>query len=212
MPPAVFSGQISDAAVYTKALTSDQILSLFASGLGVAGFPPSISQQPQSQYVLAGSKPQIKATGINGTTPISYQWKLNGTNISLLADAANFNGGTSNILTILNASAADAGSYQLFLTTAIGFTVSSNATLTIQTTNLVGEWLDGSTAGNNLLNVATYAPATNHGAYVTGGASYVFTNDVPAGKTGQSLLLFNGDTGLVISNSSTLDASYDDVL
>jgi hypothetical protein len=36
----------------------------------------------------------------------------------------------------------------------------------------------------------------------------VFTNDVPPGITGQSLWLYNGDTGIAINNSSTLDASY----
>ena len=206
----VFGGQISDAAVYNSSLTPDQILALFAAGLGVQGFAPSVSQQPQSQYVVAGSKAQLKATGINGTSPITYQWKLNGTNINLLTDSANFTGATSNILTIVSASAADAGSYQLTLNNAIGTTLSSNATVTLQTTNLVGEWLDSSSAGTNLLNVSGYSLATNHGAYFVGGGTYVFTNDVPPGRTGQSLFLWNGDTGLVISNSSTLDAGYDD--
>ncbi|HXS68515.1 MAG TPA: LamG-like jellyroll fold domain-containing protein, partial [Candidatus Polarisedimenticolia bacterium] len=206
----IFSGQISDVAVYNSSLTSDQILALFAAGLGVQGFPPSITQQPQSQYILAGSRAQVKATGINGTSPISYQWQLNGTNINLLSDSANFSGANSNVLTILSASASDAGSYQLILNNSIATTLSSNATVTIQTTNLVGEWLDGSTAGTNFLDVSGYSLSTNHGAYFVGGGTYVFTNDVPPGKSGQSLFLYNGDTGLAISNSSTLDASYDD--
>ena len=36
----------------------------------------------------------------------------------------------------------------------------------------------------------------------------MFTNDVPPGKTGQSLFFYNGDTAIAISNSSTLDANY----
>ncbi len=205
----VFSGQISGAAVYNSALTSDQILAMFAAGLGVQGFPPSVSQQPQSQYVIAGKKTQVRATGINGTSPISYQWQLNGTNISLLSDSANFTGANSNILTILSTSANDAGSYQLVLNNTIGTTLSSNATLTLQTTNLVGEWLDGSTGGTNFLDVSGYSLATNHGTYFVGSGNYTFSGDVPTGKTGQSLLFFNGDTGLAVSNSSTLDPSYD---
>ncbi|HXT12632.1 MAG TPA: LamG-like jellyroll fold domain-containing protein [Candidatus Angelobacter sp.] len=206
----IFAGQISDVAVYTSSLNSDQILALFAAGLGVQGFPPSITQQPLSQYAIAGTKAQLKATGINGTAPISYQWQLNGTNINLLSDSANFTGANSNILTILSASAADTGSYQLILNNAIATTASSNAILTLQTTNLVGEWLDGSAAGTNLLDVSGYSLSTNHGAYFAGSATYVFTNDVPPGKSGQSIFLYNGDTGLVISNSSTLDPAYDD--
>jgi hypothetical protein len=205
----IFSGSISDVAVYNTAFTSDQIVALYASGLGVAGFPPSITTQPQSRYLTAGSKAQFTAGGINGTSPFTYQWKLNGTNIAQLADAANFSGANSNTLTILSAANADAGSYLLYISNSIGYTISSNATVTIQATNLVGRWLDGSTAGNNLLDVSGYSLATNHGAYLVGGGNYMLTNDVPLNKTGQSIYLFNGDTGLVVSNSTTLDPGYD---
>ena len=203
----VFGGQISDVAVYNSSLTSDQILALFAAGLGVQGFPPSITRQPQSQYLIAGTKARLTAAGINGTSPISYQWKLNGTNINLLTDSSNFTGANSNVLTILSASPSDVGSYQLFLTNSIGFAVSSNATVTLQATNLVGEWLSGSA---NFADVSSYSPAGGHDGYVVGNGNYVFTNDVPPGKSGVSLYFFNGETGLAISNSSTLDSNYDD--
>lgn len=207
----VFAGSVAGATVYNQALSNDQVLSLFASGFGATGFAPSITTQPQQQYLLTGGKGQMSAGGITGSSTITYQWKLNGTNVQSLSDAANFTGATSNVLTILSGTAADAGTYNLYLSNSIGYYISSNAAVVIQATNLVGQWLDGSVNGNNFLNVASYAPATNHGAYLTGGASYVFTNDVPIGKTGQSLLLYNGDTGLVVSNTSTLDPAYDDV-
>jgi len=70
---------------------------------------------------------------------------------------------------------------------------------------LVGEWFAGAT---NLTDVSGYSPAGTHDGYTVGGGNYVFTNDVPFGKSGQSLFFYNGDTGLAISNSSTLDASY----
>ena len=72
------------------------------------GFPPSITTQPQSQYTVSGTKARFQATGINGTSPITYQWKLNGTNVNLLADAANYTGATSNVLTIASATASAA--------------------------------------------------------------------------------------------------------
>ena len=50
-----FPGGVFDAAVFNKALSSDQILALFAAGVGVAGFAPQITGQPLSQYVLSGS-------------------------------------------------------------------------------------------------------------------------------------------------------------
>jgi hypothetical protein len=70
---------------------------------------------------------------------------------------------------------------------------------------LVGEWLNGST---NFADVSGYTPAGRHDGFIVGGGHYVFTNDVPPSKTGQSMFFFNGDTGLAISNSSTVDAAY----
>jgi hypothetical protein len=70
---------------------------------------------------------------------------------------------------------------------------------------LVGQWLNGSA---NFADVSGYAPAGTHDGYIVGAGNYVFTNDVPPGKSGQSLFFYNGDTGLAISNSSTSGANY----
>src|SRR5205085_2062002 len=48
-----------------------------------------------------------------------------------------------------------------------------------------------------------------HGGYFVNGTSFLFTNDVPPGKTGQSIYFYNGDSAIAISNSSTLDVSSD---
>ena len=200
-----FPGNISGAAVFNSALTQNQILALFAAGVGVTGFAPSITTQPQSQYVVSGSPTTLSATGIGGTTPFAYQWQLNGTNVNLLADSANFSGANSNVLSILSAAAIDEGSYQLIITNVIGTTVSSNATLTLQSAALVGQWFTNGT----LADVSGYQPAGTHDGYdINNTGSYLFTNDVPPSKTGQSLLLYNGDTGIAISNSATSDTGY----
>ncbi len=202
----VFPGNISGAAVFNSALTKDQILALFAAGVGVTGFAPSITTQPQSSpYVVSGSPTTLSATGIGGTSPFAYQWQLNGINVNLLADSANFSGANSNVLSILSVAAVDAGSYQLIITNVVGTTVSSNATLTLQAAALVGQWFTNGT----LADVSGYQPAGTHDGYdINNTGSYLFTNDVPPSKTGQSLLLFNGDTGIAISNSATSDTGY----
>ena len=70
---------------------------------------------------------------------------------------------------------------------------------------LVGQWF----TTNTLADVSGYTPAGTHDGYdVAGTGSYVFTNDVPPNKIGQSLLLFNGDTGIAIANSSINDGAY----
>ena len=243
----VFNGSISGAAVFKSALTSDQVLSLFAAGLGVQGFAPQIAGQPQSKKVYPGLTTQLSATGVSGSAPLAYQWQLNGTNVNELADNANFTGANSNILTVLSMATADAGSYQLIVTNVVGMAVSSNATLTVLATpspSLVGQWLNGSAS---LADASGYSPAGTHDAFAIGGtpivdyttnivyttnidvvnditnivsdtnlvaiatnylSNYAFVSDVPFGKTGQSLLFTTNDTGLAISNSSTVDANY----
>src|ERR1035438_5192696 len=144
------------------------------------------------------------ATGISGNTPFTYQWQLSSNN---LANNATFSGVNSNILTIANAALGNSGPYQLIVTNLYGSTTSSPAILTVKSPALIGAWLnDGST---NLVDVSGYSLAAAHDAMVTGAGNYMFTNDVPLGKTGQSLFFYNGDTALAISNSSTVDASYD---
>ena len=207
----VFNGDISDVAVYNRALTNNEVLQLFSAGINAQGFPPhkfppQLNLQPHSAYVIAGSKARLSASGINGFSPFAYQWQLNGTNIGLLADNTNFSGANSNELTILSVTTNEVGSYHLVITNVDGTTVSSNATVVIQSTNLVGEWLSGSA---NFTDVSGYIPAGTHNGYLVGNGNFMFTNDVPAGKSGQSLYLFNGDTGLAINNSSTLDSTYD---
>lgn len=205
-PTRTFNGSISGVAVYNSALTADQVLQLFAAGLGSQnGVIPVISAQPKAQYVFAGSKAQL-AANVNGTSPLYFQWQLNGTNVDLLADSTNFTGINSNRLTILSTTTNDIGTYRLIVTNGAGSTISSNATVNIQAKTLVGAWL----LGSSFSDVSGYPLATNHGAFLVGAGNYVFTNDVPYGHSGQSLLLYNGDTGLAISNSSILDSNYDD--
>lgn len=94
----VFAGDISDAAVFNYALSAAQINALFGAGIGQQGFPPSITGQPASQYVLAGTTTQFKATGIDGSAPFAYQWTLNSSPIA--ASNTNFTGVNSNTLTV----------------------------------------------------------------------------------------------------------------
>ncbi len=89
--------------------------------------PPSLTAQPTNLTVLAGGNAIFSATA-NGSPPLFYQWRVNGTN---LANSGNISGATANVLNITAATAGNAGNYDLVVTNAYGSVTSSVAVLTI---------------------------------------------------------------------------------
>ena len=151
-----------------------------------------------------GSQATFSAT-VGGTAPISYQWQFNNVN---LTNGVGFYGVTNSTLIISNVSGAYVGTYDLVVSNLFGAAVtSSNATLGILAPAVVGQWLNGTT---NLNDTSGYSPTNTHDLYTVGVGNFMFTNDVPPNQptNGVSMWLYNGDTGLSVSNSSTLDASY----
>ncbi|PYJ07268.1 MAG: hypothetical protein DME25_04245 [Verrucomicrobia bacterium] len=88
--------------------------------------PPSITNQPQSQTVFAGGSATF-SIGASGTTPLSYQWRFNGTNLS---------GATNSSFTRSNAQSSDAGNYSVVVSNVAGSATSSNAALTVLPVNV----------------------------------------------------------------------------
>lgn len=194
-----FTGQLYDARIYNYALSQAALDNLYGQ------IPVSIVTQPKPATTFPNSPAQFSVT-VAGTPPLTYQWRLNGTNVNLLTDSANFVGGNSNILTIQSATAGDAGAYSVTITNAYGGVLSTNATLTLVPKVLVGHWFNGT---NSLADVSGFRPAGTHDGFdAAGTGNYAFTNDVPPGRTGVSLALTSTDTAIAISNSSTLDAAY----
>jgi len=85
--------------------------------------PPSITTHPQSQTKCVGQSVTFTVVA-SGTTPLSYQWKKNGVDIS---------GATSSSYTISTVTTADAGSYTCYVSNACGNVTSNAATLTVNT-------------------------------------------------------------------------------
>ena len=85
---------------------------------------PSIVTQPTSQSVLPGANVTLSVVA-NGTAPLSYQWRFNG---SALA------GATSSTLALNNVSATQAGMYSVVVANTSGSVTSTNATLAIGVT------------------------------------------------------------------------------
>jgi len=84
-------------------------------------FPLSITGPPQSLAVNAYDTALFTVTA-SGTSPLSYQWSLNGTNIL---------GTTSSTLTVSNVIPSDLGTYTVTVSDVFGSETNSSATLSM---------------------------------------------------------------------------------
>jgi hypothetical protein len=109
--------------------------------------PPMIVQQPQPLVVHAHDSASFTVTA-SGALPLSYQWSLNGTNIS---------GATSSTLSVPSVTQSDLGNYAVVVTNDFGTVTSSNAVLSMYPylatpfTGLVTDW-----GFTNTLSVAAW--------------------------------------------------------
>jgi hypothetical protein len=85
------------------------------------GTPPSITTQPQSQSVPAGSTASFMVA-CSGSATISFQWQKNGTSIS---------GATGTTFSLSNVQSSDAATYTCVVANYMGSTTSSGAVLTL---------------------------------------------------------------------------------
>jgi hypothetical protein len=84
------------------------------------GNPVAISAAPQNQAAVAGSN-AVFSVSAAGSTPITYAWRFNGTNIA---------GATNSTLTITNVQASQQGLYSVVVSNVV-FTTNSSATLSL---------------------------------------------------------------------------------
>jgi Concanavalin A-like lectin/glucanases superfamily/Immunoglobulin domain len=167
---------------------SNITLTVLASG------PPVITQQPQSQSVYLNQRVTFNVGTI--ITPQSYQWTLNGTNIP---------GATTSSYTVVAASTASAGNYQVTVANGFGPTNSAVAVLTVLTPP-PGSYLaavlnanplvyyrfsDVNSGATNTLNYGSLG-AANNGTYegqFTGGPGPQPTNFLNFESTNLALVL-----------------------
>ena len=113
--PGAYPITVSGATSPNYAITHvDGTLTVFANA-------PLINSVPVSQTVTNGDPVTFVATA-SGTAPLSFQWRLNGADIS---------GANATFLTIASVSQSDAGTYELVVTNVAGSVTSQSATLTV---------------------------------------------------------------------------------
>ena len=115
--PEMFRGAMDELWVFSGALSASQVAAL-------ATLPPTapfIAAQPASQTATLGDT-VVFTVGVAGSTPLSYQWSWNGTNLA---------GATQSSLTLTDVQFSHAGSYVVVVTNPIGSATSASAILTV---------------------------------------------------------------------------------
>jgi hypothetical protein len=194
-----FWGLIDEAAIYNRALSSNEIAAIYNAGSAGKRFTPVapvVTTQPANQTVLAGGTAAFSVT-TTGTGPLSYQWSVNGTNID---------GATNITLTLPNVQLPQDGNYySVLVTNAVGSTNSLAATLTVVFPPTISRQPQSQ-------SVASYNSASfNVAATGTGPLSYQWrkggTNLVDGGNVSGS-----ATTNLNLANISLNDAGRYDVV
>jgi hypothetical protein len=113
--------QMTDAGSYAVIVTNIAGSATSSVATLTVYVPPTITTQPLSQAVVRGQNVSF-SVGAGGTSPFSYQWNVNGTNID---DATNA------ILSLTSVKRANQGNYAVLVTNIAGSVTSAVAGLTV---------------------------------------------------------------------------------
>jgi hypothetical protein len=145
--------QAPNAGSYSAVVSNPYLTNTATAVLTVIPVQPSVTSQPANQRNPVHGIASF-SVGVTGSTPFSYQWQFDGTNI----DTA-----TNSTLTITNVQSTNAGAYQLTISNIAGTTNSSSAVLTVA--QLIA-WGIGNSVTMRiplaLTNAAAVAAGVNH--------------------------------------------------
>jgi hypothetical protein len=201
---SITAAQPSDVGNYDVVLTNPAGSVTSGTAHLTVNVPVTISTQPSSLVLTQGASATFTVAA-SGTSPITYQWRKGGVNIT---------GATSASYSIPAAVSTDAGSYDVVLSNAAGNVTSSSATLTVnvpltittQPTSLTVN--QGATATFSVLATGT-TPITYQwrkgGANIAGATSATYSISATASTdAGSYEVALTNAAGSVTSNSATL--------
>ena len=110
--------------------------------------PPSISEQPQSQTVSAGSLVTLRVVAA-GAEPLTYQWRFNGVDIP---------GAIGATFSLNNVQPVAAGNYTVVVGNVVGSLMSADAALVVQTVPLEPPRIDRIEFDGEMLALVFTAP------------------------------------------------------
>ncbi|MGA2241282.1 MAG: LamG-like jellyroll fold domain-containing protein [Verrucomicrobiota bacterium] len=187
-PGCFFNGLVDELSIYSRALTTNEIISIYNAEMG-GKCPltlPAIVLQPTNQTGYVGGTTTFNVIA-SGAKPLNYQWNFNGTNIVRA---------TNTTLTLTNVQFNQAGNYTVLVTNLYGAVLSSNAVLVVEPcfqapSGLVDLW-PGEGNANDVVG-------TNNGTLINN-VGFV------KGEVGQAFA-FNGTNSYVsIPDSPSLDS------
>jgi hypothetical protein len=178
---------------------------LILTVIGLTNAPLQITSFPSDQIVWTPD-PVTFNVGVSGTTPISYQWQLNGTNLL---------GATNSSYSIAAVAPTNAGTYTVQIADNFGATTNASALLTvipfdgtIYWTNVVGgnwsvpaNWLPNRVPGAT--NVAVISSNGNYTVSInTDAAARHLLVGLASGTSTQTVSLISGNTLALGGNSA----------
>ena len=204
---ALPNAQAADAGSYSVAITNaygSVTSSAAAVTVTTAAIPATITNQPVGLTLNAG-QPAAFSVAAFGSSPVSYQWRKNGTAIA---------GATTGTFSIAAVTAADAGDYTVVVINATSSVTSTAATLAVNTAPAITTQPASVTAavGQNVSFsvVATGSPAPTYqwkrnGANVAGATSATLAlTGVTLANTGVYTVAVTNSVGAVTSAAAVL--------
>lgn len=198
---SVGQGTVSATGAQTGSVSWGSVDSYDAVAMLLKGAGPTISSQPSDTIVNTGNTATFSVTA-SGTGTLTYQWKLNGSNIS---------GATSSSYTTGTLTISDTGGlYSVDVTDSNGTTTSRSALLTVTTWQLTGTGL----ASREAWGVGAWATGAglNAEAYTAGaGGSHSTTGSLAASSAALSgtatHLTLHATSGSLSAGSATISGT-----
>jgi len=169
--------------------------------------PPSITTQPASQTVNPGANVTFTVSA-SGTAPLTYQWRLNGANIS---------GATTASYTRSNVQSGDAGNYSVVVGNVAGSATSANAVLSVNvppsiTTQPSSQAVNPGSSVTFTVTASGTAPLTYqwtfNGANISGATAASFTkSNVQSSDAGNYAVVVGNVAGSATSANAVLSVN-----
>lgn len=159
--------QMIDSGVYGVTVTNSYGMTNLTASLTVTSSPPLILDQPTNQQAVTGGVCSFSVR-VRGSDPLNYQWQFNGEDIS---------GATSAQLNLFSVSSNSLGNYSVKIGNAYGVAVSSNVSMSLVPSLLIG-WGDNAFGEAQtpltVSNVTLFAAGANYSMALNGDGNVVF--------------------------------------